>query len=78
MAKVTITQTGDKFQPLLIEYECTCGTSIKLYTDTKPKRLTKCWNCAQPDAELFKLTKSGKYTEKPKFKKDVHRQGLLY
>jgi hypothetical protein len=77
MAKVTISNTENLESPLLIEYECTCGRRVNLFTDRKPKRLPKCFNCTEIDTELFASTKSKKCTEKRKLRKSDAGQGTL-
>lgn len=77
MAKVTISKTESLESPLLIEYDCTCGRRMNLFTDRKPKRLPKCFDCTEQDTELFASTKSKKCTEKRKVKTYDAGQGEL-
>lgn len=77
MAKVTISKTESLESPLLIEYTCTCGRAVKLFTNKKPKRLPKCFSCTEQDIELFASTKSKKCIEKRKVKTYDAGQGEL-
>ena len=55
MAKVKITPTElhdiavcqllGTNEAIVLEYKCECGFNVKLYTQTKPERLTKCFKC---------------------------------
>ena len=31
--------------PYVISYQCECGKGIFFYSDKRPDKLAKCWNC---------------------------------
>jgi hypothetical protein len=41
-----------KIAPFTYIYKCECGKKITLFTDEKPKRLTKCFDCLNKMEDL--------------------------